>query len=80
MATPLAFVTYSLVPYLGILFSPGAILTSGIALARARRGAHTARGAGGRAAASRLVLALVIFAVQLVLWWILYKVPEWGKP
>ncbi|MGI8998049.1 MAG: hypothetical protein ACR2GW_15415 [Pyrinomonadaceae bacterium] len=78
IATAAAFVTYSLVPYLGILFSPGAILISGLALARTRRAAHRTDG-GSRHAAYSLVLALIIFAVQLFLWWILYKVPEWTK-
>jgi hypothetical protein len=75
-ATGLAFVTYALVPYLGILFCPGALLMGGLGLWRAGR----APGAEGRrAAALSIALGLVILCVQLVLWWVLYKVPEWTQ-
>lgn len=75
-ATGLAFVTYALVPYLGILFCPGALLMGGLGLLRARRAPHAG---GRRAAALSIVLGLVILCAQLVLWWVLYKVPEWSR-
>jgi len=76
-ATARAFVTYSLVPYLGILFCPGALLLGLAGLLRARR---TPRSAGARRdAALVLALGLLILCAQLVLWWILYKVPEWSR-
>jgi hypothetical protein len=75
-ATGMAFVTYALVPYLGILFCPGALLLGGLGLWRASRTPH----AGGRRAAyTSIGLGLVIFCAQLVLWWVLYKVPEWSQ-
>jgi len=73
-----AFVTYALVPYLGILFCPGALLCGGVGLVRAWRspqGGHAA----ARASALSIVLGLLVFCVQLLLWWILYKVPEWAR-
>lgn len=73
-ATARAFVTYALVPYLGILFCPGALLLGGIGYLRARR-APQAR----RAAVSSIALGLLTLFVQLALWWILYKVPEWSR-
>lgn len=73
--TALALVTYALVPYLGILFCPGAVLMGGIGLLRASRAPYLG---GRRASAVSIVLGLVIFCVQLFLWWILYKVPEWS--
>src|SRR5215207_7206021 len=45
-STAFAFVTYALVPYLGILFCPGALLFGGVGLVRAWRAPH-----GGHAAA-----------------------------
>jgi hypothetical protein len=75
-ATALAFVTYALVPYLGILFCPGALLLGGVGLVRAYRTPH--RG-GRRAAVISIALGLLILCAQLALWWILYKVPEWSR-
>jgi hypothetical protein len=74
--TALAFVTYALVPYLGILFCPGAVLMGGIGLVRSWRVPHL----GGRKASyASLAFGLMIFSLQLFLWWILYKVPHWAQ-
>ncbi|HEX8069896.1 MAG TPA: hypothetical protein VF546_08095 [Pyrinomonadaceae bacterium] len=71
-ATRLAttFATYALVPYLGILFCPGALVLGLVGCLRApRRGTHA------RAAARRAVLfACAITTAQLCLWWLLYRV------
>lgn len=75
--TAMAFVTYALVPYLGILFCPGALLFGGVGLVRALRAPQGARAA--RASALGIVLGLLVLCVQLLLWWILYKVPEWSR-
>ena len=77
-ATAFAFVTYALVPYLGILFCPGALVCGGWGLVRAWRAPHAPAGAA-RASALSIALGLVVLCVQLVLWWILYKVPEWSR-
>ncbi len=74
--TALAFVTYSLVPYLGILFCPGAIFMGGIGLLNWHRAPY--RG-GRRAAYAGIILGLAILCVQILLWWILYKVPQWAR-
>ncbi|HLM56087.1 MAG TPA: hypothetical protein VK422_08135 [Pyrinomonadaceae bacterium] len=74
--TALAFATYALVPYLGILFCPGALLMGGVGLLRARRDPDLG---GVRASAMGLALGLVLLCAQLLLWWILYKVPEWSR-
>ncbi|HEY0078222.1 MAG TPA: hypothetical protein VGB73_06220 [Pyrinomonadaceae bacterium] len=75
--TALAFVTYALVPYLGILFCPGALVMGGLGLLHARR--LTQADDGRRASLMSILLSLLIFAAQLFLWWILYKVPEWTQ-
>lgn len=74
--TALAFVAYSLVPYLGILFCPGALLMGGVGLLRAHRSPHLG---GRRASVMSIVYGVVITGAQIFLWWILYKVPEWSR-
>lgn len=74
-ATALAFATYALVPYLGILFCPGAVLMGGIGLIRQWRVPHL----GGRNASyAGVVFGIMIFSAQVFLWWLLYKVPQWA--
>jgi predicted small integral membrane protein len=73
-STALAFVAYSLVPFIGILFCPGAILVGGVGLARSRRAPHARRDS-----LTGFALGLVILCAQLLLWWMLYKVPEWAR-
>ena len=74
--TALAFVTYALVPYLGILFCPGAVLMGGVGIYNSYRVPE--RG-GRRASAYGVAFGLLIFCAQLFLWWILYKIPQWTK-
>jgi hypothetical protein len=75
-ATAMAFVTYALVPYLGILFCPGALLFGGVGLVRAWRAPQAGH---ARAAVVSLVLGVLVLCAQVLLWWILYKVPEWSR-
>jgi hypothetical protein len=72
-----AFVTYALVPYLGILFCPGAIICGVFGLLLARRTSH--RG-NTRTAARAILLGFIIFGAQAFFWWILYLVPLWARP
>lgn len=74
-AAAMAFVTYALVPYLGILFCPGALLFGCVGLVRAWR---TPRPGHARAAALSVALGLLLLCAQILLWWILYKMPEWS--
>jgi hypothetical protein len=76
VATAMAFVTYALVPYLGILFCPGALLFGGVGLLRAWRAPQSGH---ARAAVLSIALGLLVLCAQLLLWWILYKVPEWSR-
>ena len=73
--TAKAFATYSLVPYLGIVFCPGAVLLGTVGVVRSYRSDQISRGACGLS----LVVGLVVLAVQLLLWWILYQVPVWAN-
>ena len=75
-ATARAFITYALVPYIGIIFCPGALLLGGVGYLRASRVPHAQ---GRRDAAVSVVLGLVVLCAQIALWWVLYKVPEWSR-
>jgi hypothetical protein len=76
-ATALAFTTYSLVPYLGILFCPGAVLLGAIGIIYSFR---APRAGGRRAALFSVAFGLVVLGVQILLWWIIIKVPGWTRP
>lgn len=75
-ATARAFATYSLVPYLGILFCPGAVVigTAGVVRSYGSRREREAR----RACYVSTVVGVVVLIGQLLLWWMLYQVPAWG--
>ncbi len=74
--TARAFATYSLVPYLGILFCPGAVLMGSVGVVRSYRSLHDNE---RHTCYASLLVGLVVLAVQSFLWWILYKVPEWAR-
>ena len=73
--TAWACVVYSMVPYLGIIFVPFAIAAGGwgyfVSVRRPFLG-------GGRLAAFSIGLSFLILTVQIVLWWLLYIIPELG--
>ena len=76
-ATAKAFATYSLVPYLGILFCPGAVLFGTLGVARSYR---TRNETGDRKSCYFSAIAgVVVLLLQTLLWWTLYKVPEWAR-
>jgi hypothetical protein len=77
-ATARAFATYSLVPYLGILFCPGAVLVGSFGVVTSYRGSGVNDGSRVVCYVSVLV-GFVVFAIQILLWWILYKVPTWSR-
>jgi hypothetical protein len=76
-ATAKAFATYSLVPYLGILFCPGAVLIGSLGVARSYR--RKEEGPYRKSCYISLIAGVVVLVLQALLWWILYKVPEWSK-
>jgi hypothetical protein len=74
----LAFLNYALVPYLGLLFCPGAIIYGVVGLWRARYAPH--HHGSARIAGRCILLGLVISGAQVFLWWILYNVSPWARP
>lgn len=76
-ATARAFATYSLVPYLGILFCPGAVLVGTVGVWRSYRSPQA--DATRAACYVSTIIGVVVSIAQLLLWWILYKVPGWAS-
>ena len=74
--TASAFVVYSLVPYLGILFCPGAFVMGGIGAFVSYRKPYLG---GGKTSIYSIALSVIIFVIQILLWWLLYIIPELGK-
>lgn len=68
-----ACTVYSMVPYLGILFLPLAFVMGGLRYAAGRRQNDAAE---TRTALICLVVSLGLLAVQMILWWLLYLIPE----
>lgn len=74
--TARAFATYSLVPYLGIIFCPGAVVigTAGVVKSYRSNQTHERR----NVCYISTIVGVVVLAIQLFLWWILYRVPGWA--
>ena len=77
-ATARAFATYSLVPYLGILFCPGAVVVGCVGLVKFSAASRPEQ-ASRQVCATSLLVGVLLLAIQLMLWWILYRVPIWAK-
>jgi H+/Cl- antiporter ClcA len=76
--TARAFATYSLVPYLGILFCPGAVLLGTLGVVRSYRSQQINGDSSRRVYYASTIVGLIVLAVQLLLWWILYQAPTWA--
>lgn len=74
--TARAFATYSLVPYLGILFCPGAVVVGTVGIVKSY-GSEQAR-EGRFVCYASTIVGIVVLILQLLLWWILYRVPAWA--
>lgn len=74
--TARAFATYSLVPYLGIVFCPAAVVLGTVGVVRS----YLSQAESARSIYyASLGVGVVVLAVQLLLWWILYQVPRWAN-
>ncbi len=71
-----ALVVYSLVPYLGILFCPLALFAGVCGVFVAYRKSYLG---GGRRAAYGILISFMILGIQILLWWLLYLIPELGR-
>lgn len=71
-----AFATYSLVPYLGILFCPGAVVVGAAGVVRSYRSDQSNE--SRHVCYVSTIVGVVVLGIQLFLWWILYRVPSWA--
>lgn len=74
--TAKAFATYSLVPYLGILFCPGAVVVGSLGIVESYRADDSDYRVGCYIS---LAVGLLVLIAQSFLWWILYRVPIWAR-
>jgi hypothetical protein len=77
--TAKAFATYSLVPYLGIVFCPGAVLLGTLGVVKSYRSRQVNTESGRGVCYASTIIGAVVLAVQLLLWWLLYQVPTWAN-
>jgi len=77
--TARAFATYSLVPYLGIVFCPGAVVLGAVGVVRSYRSQQVSGESSRGACYASTIVGVVVLAVQLLLWWILYQAPMWAN-
>ena len=70
-----ACTVYSMMPYLGILFIPLAVVFGGFGYLAFRQRPHIG---GERSSLVCVGASLALLAVQLMLWWLLYLIPELG--
>ncbi|HEU0251956.1 MAG TPA: hypothetical protein VFR12_02915 [Pyrinomonadaceae bacterium] len=77
--TARAFATYSLVPYLGILFCPGAVVVGTVGVIRSYRAARPDKEPARKVCYVSAIVGVVVLAIQLLLWWMLYQAPTWAS-
>lgn len=77
--TARAFATYSLVPYLGIVFCPGAVVLGTVGVIRSYRSQQVSDNSARGSCYASTILGVVVTAVQLLLWWVLYQAPTWAN-
>jgi hypothetical protein len=77
--TARAFATYSLVPYLGILFCPGAVVLGTVGVVKSYRSQPASGDASRTICYASTIVGVVVTAVQLLLWWVLYQSPMWAN-
>ena len=70
--TARAFATFSLVPYLGIIFCPAAVVLGTVGIVKSRRSPQVGDSTVYYVSA---IVGLGVLGIQVWFWWILYHVP-----
>ena len=66
--TARAFATFSIVPYLGIIFCPGAVVLGAVGIVRSHRSPQV--GDSTRSYYVSAIVGLAVLAIQVWFWWI----------
>ncbi len=74
--TAWACFVYSLVPYLGILFIPLTLIIGSFGYFTYFRQPHLG---GRKLALVSVALSFIVLCIQILLWWLLYIIPELGR-
>jgi len=74
-ATARAFATFSLVPYLGIIFCPGAVVLGAVGIVKSYRSPQVSGSTSSFYVSA--IVGLGVLGIQIWFWWILYHVPTW---
>ncbi len=73
--TARAFATFSLVPYLGIIFCPAAVVLGAVGIVRSYRSPRVSDSTVIYYVSA--IVGLGVLGIQMWFWWILYHVPAW---
>jgi hypothetical protein len=73
--TARAFATFSLVPYLGIIFCPGAVVLGTVGIVKSYRSPQVSDSTSIYYLSA--IVGLGVLGIQVWFWWILYHVPTW---
>lgn len=75
--TARAFATFSLVPYLGIIFCPAAVVLGTVGIVRSYRSPQVSDSTSIYYVSA--IVGLGVLGIQVWFWWILYHVPAWAS-
>jgi len=73
--TARAFATFSLVPYLGIIFCPAAVVLGTVGIVKSYRSPQVSDSTSSYYVSA--IVGLGVLGIQVWFWWILYHVPTW---
>jgi len=75
--TARAFATFSLVPYLGIIFCPAAVVLGAVGIVKSHRSPQVSDSTSIFYVSA--IVGVGVLGIQVWFWWILYHVPTWVR-
>jgi len=77
--TAKAFRPYSLLPYLGLVFFPAVGVLGTVGVVSFYRSQQVSGDSSRGVCYASTIVGVVVLAVQLLLWWVLYQAPMWAN-
>ena len=71
-----ACAVYAMIPYLGIIFTPFAVIFGSLGL---YKGFYEKNRSGYRRSLQSVIFSVILFFIHVFLWWLLYAVPKLGR-